>query len=273
MPEWFWPDDDAALVPSDDRGLAYAQGVFETLRVGPGGCVLLEAHCERLLAGCRALGIPFGPDDLMRWREQAQEHGLLQKSVPAVLKVTVTAGSGGRGYRPPGRIEPRVITTVSELPEKPREGVRVRGCRQPLSADCPARGCKTLARLEQVLASAELEAGEFEGLMTFNGEPGWIEGTRFCLFSLAGRTLVTPPREKLAVTGTLRDWLVSNAERLGLDLEMRTLTPADIEAHGLLLGNSVMGLVPVSDFEGGRVPVDEGARQLVERLDRELGFG
>ena len=272
MPEWLWPDD-AMLVPPDDRGLAYAQGVFETLRVGPQGPVLLEAHCQRLLAGCRALGIPFEADGLAEWRQQAQARGLLQPSAPAVLKLTVTAGSGGRGYRPPGSVEPRVITSVSGAPEPPREGVRVRGCRQSLAIGGPARGFKTLARLEQVLASAELGAEDFEGLMASGDDAGWIEGTRTCLFSLSGQTLITPPREKLAVAGTLRDWIVNNPQRLGLQPETRPLMPSDIEAHGLLLGNSVMGLVPVSEYEGTGVQVSDAARQLIERVNRELGFG
>ncbi len=271
MPEWLWPDD-RMRVPSDDRGLAYAQGVFETLRVGPDGCVLQEAHLERLLAGCRALGIPFGPADLRQWQHVAGEKGLWHPSSPSVLKLTVTAGSGGRGYRPPDVVDPRVLTVISGVPTPPRDGARVRRCRQPLCGGGAARGCKTLARLDQVLASAELGEADFEGLMALDGEPGWVEGTRTCLFSLSGDTLVTPPREKLAVVGTLRDWMVSNAGRLGLGLETRPLLQSDIEGHGLLLGNSVMGLVPVSDLEGSTVPVSRSAWQLIERVNGELGF-
>ena len=271
MPEWIWPES-TMRVPSDDRGLAYAQGVFETLRVGPGGCVLLEAHSERLLAGCRALGIPFEQDDFQQWRQQAEEKGLLQPCQPQVLKLTITAGSGGRGYRAPDRLVPRVITAVSGLPQPPRDGARVRACRQPLSVGGVAHGCKTLARLDQVLASAELEANDFEGMMALDAEPGWVEGTRTCLFSLAGKTLITPPREKLAVAGTLRDWIVSNARRFGVDVETRPLLQSDIEACGLLVGNSVVGLVPVSDCEGSSIPVRAAARQLIERVNRELGL-
>lgn len=272
MPEWLWPDD-AEQVPPDDRGLAYAQGVFETLRVGPGGCVLPEAHFERLLAGCRALGIPFGEQSLRQWRTQAEQKGLLQSRLPSVLKLTVTAGSGGRGYRTPEVIEPRVITAVSALPEPPRGGARVRRCRHPLSAAGAAHGYKTLARLDQVLASAELGADDFEGLMACGSEPGWIEGTRTCLFSLSGDALITPPREKLAVAGTLREWLLNNAQRLGLVPEIRPLTQTDAEASGMILGNSVMGLVPVSDCEGITIPISGPAQQLIERVNRELGFG
>jgi len=88
MPEWIWPGNDP-VVPSDDRGLAYGHGVFETLRVTPAGPVLLEAHRERLLAGCHALGIPFDADGLDAWQQQAAERGLLAPQAPLGQAVSV----------------------------------------------------------------------------------------------------------------------------------------------------------------------------------------
>lgn len=271
MPEWIWPGDTPSI-PVDDRGLAYAQGVFETLRVGPAGPVLLEAHRERLLAGCRALGIPFGSAEIEAWQRQAGELGLLAAEGPTILKIMVTAGSGDRGYRPPERVQPRVITTVAPVPAVPYEGVSIRFCQQLLPSQLAAPGCKTLGRLEQVLASNELADDEFEGVMALEEGGGWIEGTRTCLFSVLSQTLVTPPRERLVVAGTLRDWLVRNAPRLGLSVEERDLTMADFQKHGLVLGNSVMGLVPVSDCGGTPVPQSVGADSLVQGVNQELGF-
>ncbi|MEQ6885174.1 aminotransferase class IV [Salicola sp. Rm-C-2C1-2] len=271
MPEWIWPGDSLAIA-GDDRGLAYGQGVFETLRVTPAGPALLEAHLDRLIAGCRVLGIPFGSREAEAWWRQASADGLLAPETPAVLKVTVTGGSGGRGYRPPEVVSPRVITSVAPVPEVPREGARIRLCRQTLAAGAPAQGYKTLARLDQVLASAELAADEFEGLMAVDEQSGWIEGTRSCLFSVMGQTLVTPPRDQLAVAGVLRDWLVANLDRMGLTVEERGLTWSDLWKHGLLLGNSVMGLVPVRECDGRVLALTNEARQLVESVNREFGF-
>lgn len=271
MPEWIWPADSPAI-PADDRGLAYGQGVFETLRVTPAGPILLEAHLDRLVAGCRALAIPLGSRETRAWWRQASAYGLLTPETPSVLKVTVTAGSGGRGYRPPEIVSPRVITTVAPAPEVPREGARIRCCRQTLAAAAPAQGCKTLARLDQVLASAELAAGEFEGLMAVDEQSGWIEGTRTSLFSVMDQTLVTPPRDQLAVAGVLRDWLVSNLDRMGLTLEERGLRLSDLWNHGLLLGNSVMGLVPVRECDTSALALSNEACELVENVNKELGF-
>ena len=45
-----------------DRGLAYGQGVFETIRVVDGKPVLWNAHLARLERGCRRLKIPLAKD-------------------------------------------------------------------------------------------------------------------------------------------------------------------------------------------------------------------
>ena len=79
-----------------DRGLAYGQGVFETIRIAAGIPLLWDAHLVRLQRGCDRLKIPLVnymealASDALRLAEGRDE---------AVLKVIVTAGVGGRGYR------------------------------------------------------------------------------------------------------------------------------------------------------------------------------
>ena len=55
-------DGNAAVVAVTDRGLAYGDGLFETLRVVSGRPVLFEAHLARLAASAAHLGIAFDAD-------------------------------------------------------------------------------------------------------------------------------------------------------------------------------------------------------------------
>src|SRR3546814_17929751 len=45
-------------LPIHDRGLAYGDGLFETLRVAGGQARLVERHLQRLQDGCVRLAIP-----------------------------------------------------------------------------------------------------------------------------------------------------------------------------------------------------------------------
>lgn len=48
----------ATEIACDDRGLAYGDGLFETLRVQNGQIPLLERHLQRLELGCQRLMMP-----------------------------------------------------------------------------------------------------------------------------------------------------------------------------------------------------------------------
>ena len=271
--DWVWADD-GDCVPPDDRGLAYGQGVFETIRIGPGGPVLEKYHRDRLLRGCRALGIPFDGADLDQWRAAADARGLLcSPEHGRFLKLTVTAGSGGRGYRPAATPRARVITATAPLPQPPATGetIRVRTCQQCVQSRSERQGLKTLERMDQVMASMELASDDFEGLMNDSG--GYpLEGTRSNIFVLKGGMLLTPPAERLAVAGTLREWLGARLPELGLCLVERKLTRAMIHDNGLILGNSVMGVVNATELDGHVLPVSAPAARLHEDVANWLGL-
>ncbi len=94
----------SGTVASDDRGLAYGDGLFETLRVSAAGATpLWPRHRARLLAGAERLGIPVDADALERCRAEA----LADAAGAGVLKLTLTRGPGGRGYLPRNTPRPR----------------------------------------------------------------------------------------------------------------------------------------------------------------------
>ena len=83
-----------------DRGLAYGDGLFETLRVTAEGRVPLWAgHHRRLQQGARVLGLPVLPE--CRYQAAIAEGVAALAGEPGVVKLTLTRGPGGRGYLPP----------------------------------------------------------------------------------------------------------------------------------------------------------------------------
>src|SRR5690606_13424665 len=141
-------------------------GVFETLAVRDGRCEFWDRHLQRLTRGCEALRLPAPrPDQL------GEEAGSLVRDVrQGVLKIIVTRGSGGRGYRPSREAVPTRILMLSEWPVYPDDwhesGVAVRLCEQRLGSQPALAGIKHLNRLEQVLARMEWDDTDIaEGLL------------------------------------------------------------------------------------------------------------
>ncbi|MGM0983941.1 MAG: aminodeoxychorismate lyase [Pseudomonadota bacterium] len=234
--------------PLDDRGVAYGDGLFETVLVRDGVPLLWEAHLARLARGCRVLDIPMPAQlDLERPLAQAGE-GL------AVFKLIVTRGSGGRGYAPPEFPMPRLRWQLSPFaPDTARwkTGVRVRHCRLRLGTQPVLAGLKHLNRLENVLARGEWSDAEVaEGLLC-DSEDRLVEATCMNVFWQRDGRLETPRLTRCGVAGTLRAKLLECLPIAEVDAFPEVLASAE----AVWLGNSLQGLWPVArlDAAGGEV--------------------
>ena len=86
----------AELLSIQDRGLAYGDGLFETIAVTAGQPSLLERHLARLTEGGARLHIPL---DLPLLR--AELLAFSRQLGDGVAKLILTRGDGLRGYAPP----------------------------------------------------------------------------------------------------------------------------------------------------------------------------
>jgi 4-amino-4-deoxychorismate lyase len=233
-----------------DRGLQYGDGLFETLAVQDGRIRRLDMHLDRLKEGCARLHLPMPDETLLRRELGTAAEGESR----AVLKLMLTRGLGGRGYRPPE--SPSVTRMVFRhvWPDYPegwhREGVELRVCTTRLAVGSPLAGLKHLNRLEQVLARAEWDEGAQEGLM-LDAEDRVVEGTMTNLFaSPADGRLVTPDLSRSGVAGVTRRHILERARREGLIVEVRALSLDELlRSREIFVCNSIAGVWPVSRIE------------------------
>src|SRR6202042_1961630 len=116
------------VVPAFDRGLAYGDGLFESIRFVGAVAPLWPRHMQRLVESCERLRIPT-VDVAQLWREALEvSRGLPQ----SVVRITVTRGVGERGYAPPPSPQPTRIVAAFAPPAVSDEiysrGARVRVC-------------------------------------------------------------------------------------------------------------------------------------------------
>ncbi len=260
-------------ISTRDRGLHYGDGVFETLAVHDGQPHFWARHLHRLAAGCTRLGLPVPDAD----RLYTESRRLLQDRDAAVLKIIVTRGSGGRGYRCGGTGEATRILQRHPWPDYPpdcaRNGVQVRWCTLRLGSSPPLAGIKHLNRLEQVLARREWDdPGIPEGLL-LDGEGHPVEGTMSNLFAVRNTTLLTPDLSQCGVAGIMRSVVMELARGLGLEVSVRPLSRADIrQADELFLTNSLIGIWPVAGLEQrtwSAWPVTLRLQECLTKLDSE----
>jgi len=232
-----------------DRGLAYGDGLFETIKVKNGQPRLLAKHLERLQLGCQRLSLKL--DFALLENELSRFTAALGEGV---AKLIVTRGDGKRGYKPSATSARRILLG-SSLPNYPAEnatqGVRLFPCQTRLAEQPLLAGLKHLNRLEQVLASAEWQSESYaEGLLCdYSGRV--IEGVFSNLFMVKDGQLYTPDLSRCGVAGVMRSLLLDLAKQSYIpfaicDIEREQLQSAD----EVFICNSLYGIWPVIALEG-----------------------
>ncbi len=244
--------------PDHDRGLAYGDGLFETMRAHGGVVHWWDAHWQRLQRGADVLRLRLPEQDLVREQAVAALDGS-----DGVLKLIVTRGSGGRGYAAVDGIEPNWALSVHALPPMaPVDGLQLRWCDTRLALQPALAGLKHCNRLEQVLARNEWsEPAIHEGLMR-SVEGDVVSATSANLFVLREGQWVTPPIDRCGVAGVCRQWALQ-----ALAATQARLAVTDVEAaDAVFLCNAVRGILPVARL-GAR---EWGAHPQVAHLRRRL---
>lgn len=252
-----------------DRGLNYGDGLFETLRVSHGRIALIEYHLARLRRGVQALRLQADIEAVAdEWRDLATSMG------EGVIKLTLTRGSGTRGYAIPAqarslRIQ-QCFSPVYYPVEYALEGIRLFSCTTRLARQPLLAGIKHLNRLEQVLARSEWSDPQFaEGLVCdTQGLP--IECTMSNLFARVDDVWLTPALTYCGVRGAMRDYLLDAMRAHGeLVEEVELDFPTLINASELFCCNSLYGVWPIIALQQHRWlvgPHSRYAQTLAEQV-------
>lgn len=240
-----------AVIPINDRGFMYGDGLFETLRVCRGRPFRMAQHLERMIRGADFLKIksPFSPKELQDFAARLIEQNRMPE---AILRVTLTRGPGDRGYAPKADGRPTVVMTLHDAPsaETQIQWSLVTSSYRILAAD-PLSSCKTLNKLGQVMARGEaVEQGADEALLiNSNGEVA--ETTSGNLFWVYQDTICTVPTGRGVLPGITRAVVLEICQTLGLPTNKRVIKPEALRnSEGIFITQSVYGIVPVTAFNG-----------------------
>jgi 4-amino-4-deoxychorismate lyase len=256
------------FISVQDRGLHYGDGLFETLAVHDKQPLCWGKHFARLKKGCARLGIECPSSELL-FSEAIQ---LCNDSDKSVLKIILTRGQGGRGYRPPETNNPvtRILGNYP-WPDHPHgnviEGIKIRLCNTRLARNPQLAGIKHLNRLEQVLARSEWDDPDVaEGLMQ-DTEGNVMEGTMSNLFIINGNLLITPDLTECGIAGIIRECVLDLAADINLETSISSLTDKDLyAADEIFLCNSVIGIWPVRQLEQHQFRTGPWTGKIREKL-------
>lgn len=255
-------------LPVTDRAFQYGDGLFETLAVVDGHPVFWDRHWDRLQSGCRRLNIPLPDAELIYFEAKS----LCERQATAVLKIIITRGSGGRGYRQPDCITPTRVISLHPVPDYPdnyrEQGIVARFCNTRLGINPSLAGIKHLNRLEQVLARAEWSDGRIQEGIMLDSNDRVIEGTMTNLFYIKNDTLHTSSIAQAGIAGIMRGIIINLSPRLGLPAIEHTFAKMELlSADEIFVCNSIIGIWPVIRIAEQAFPVGSKTLMIQQELD------
>jgi branched-chain amino acid aminotransferase len=232
----------SAAISITDRGLTYGDGLFETIRVLESKPLFISRHLARLLTGLEVINLPI-PWNAASLTNRCQQLIARNQLTNGVVRITITRGTGPRGFAPPASPDPTLIIQTFESHPAPTTGLKAIVAPWRIDPYNPLCHLKHLAALDKVLAkdlARKQEAGEAI-FLNINGHIA--ETTSWNIFMIAENQILTPALHCGVLPGITRQVLLELAPSLGYriietELSLEVFTTAS-EAF---LTNAVSGI-------------------------------
>ena len=188
----------------------------------------------------------------------------------AVLKIIVTRGSIGRGYRPSSAAVSTRVVALHPLNQLSQGALRLRWCDIRLGRNARLAGIKHLNRLEQVLAQSEWREGEVDDGLMLDTEGEVVCATSANVFAVRDGTLITPDLRFCGVHGVMRAQVLKAAIKLRLPISEAPMWPQDLEtASEVFITNAVRGIRSAASLDS----LQWSETSVATRLANALSLG
>ncbi|WP_108866830.1 aminotransferase class IV [Aquimarina aquimarini] len=262
-------DNNQAILSLNNRGYAYGDALFETIRVNAGTILFWEDHYFRLMASMRILRmqIPsqFTPEFLEKEiKESIEANGLMNSSVRVKLMVHRVAG----GLYTPDSNDVEYNISVSKIqsvfytiPDQKYEVTLFKD--HYVNIDILST-LKSNSKQINILGGIFAKENGFDNCLLLNSNKMVIEALNGNVFIVKGNTIKTAPLADGCLKGILRTQLLRILEKLkDYTVEEASISPFELQkADELFITNVITGIVPVTKFRKKEYNVTTSKRLL-----------
>ncbi|WP_243385527.1 D-amino-acid transaminase [Bacillus kexueae] len=245
-------DLDEKVIPIDERGHQFGDGVYEVIRVYDGKPFMLKEHIERLIQSGKAIKLKI--DENVETYEELIQEGISRsglRNCDVYLQIT-------RGIAPRNHLFPNapvsITMTVKPAKEMPKEN-RENGVRAIFHPDERWAKCfiKSLNLLPNILAKQEaFEKGCFEAIMH---KEGYVtEGTSSNVFIVKDGAIYTTPLTENILPGITRIAVKQLVNRLNIPFVEKNVTTTELlKADEVFITSTTAEVLPVVEVEGNTI--------------------
>lgn len=258
-----------------NRGLAFGDGVFETMRLEKGTIPLLDLHKARLRSGLNALGLNYSDASLARDLAQLFDVVTQANVSTARVKLIVSRGQGGQGVIPSqdAGVDVAIIAYASTLTAWVQPSVALKTSDVLIPHNTNLAGLKHLNRLDYVLAAQAAKPIGNEQVLLLDVAGNVVETLHHNVFFILGGNVITPALNRCGVNGVFKQFLMSVVlpETGGRIIE-RDINLAEAKrCDACFITNAYSGLTPVSGIDGQHFEGDALLAAISAELTQALG--
>jgi branched-chain amino acid aminotransferase len=271
-------EDSEAYLSVDNRGFAYGDAVFETIKVNSKP-LFWEAHYFRLMASMRILRmeIPmhFTPEFL-----ESQIMDLVdtqsEKAKSYRVKLTVFRATGGY-YTPTSNAVKFTITLApldSDIYNSHTDSCEIELFKDYFIAPNLLSTLKTNNKAINVVGSIFAKENNYDNCLLLNTNKNIIEALNGNVFLVKDNVIKTPPLADGCLKGIIRDQLIDMISKSdNYDLIETSISPFELQkADEIFITNVIQGVKPVTKFRK-KTYTTEAAKKFQNKLNIKLRLG
>lgn len=271
-------EDSEAYLSVDNRGFAYGDAVFETIKVNSKP-LFWEAHYFRLMASMRILRmeIPmhFTPEFL-----ESQIMNLVdtqsEKAKSYRVKLTVFRARGGY-YTPTSNAVKFTITLApldSDIYNSHIDSCEIELFKDYFIAPNLLSTLKTNNKAINVVGSIFAKENNYDNCLLLNTNKNIIEALNGNVFLVKDNVIKTPPLADGCLKGIIRDQLIDMISKSdNYDLIESSISPFELQkADEIFITSVIQGIKPVTKFRK-KTYTTEASKKFQNKLNIKLRLG
>jgi len=258
-------DDLRHQIAYDDRGFLLGEGVFETIAFRNNDICHWSHHWARLNRALHYIGISchYSEDEILSAIKVCAENNLIE-SASGTIRITVSAGGGGRGLSPAQTGPAQWLVQVSPISEI-KDTITLEEVDILRPSKNPSSRFKTLSYIDNIMARRQISADE---AILFNEFDRLACAAAGNVFILQDDCLITPPCSDGALDGIIRQVLLERGTIKGLACQEATISRSQLRScDALFVTNSLIGAQAAQSLSlKNEPPIKKGSPRDAEIL-------
>ena len=238
-----------AMVPIEDRGYQFGDGVYEYIASYQGRLFMLDAHLDRLEQSMD--GMDFPPLDRAQFVDALEELFKRAGYPRAGIYVQITRGVAPRNHAYTKELRPQVVMTIRAINEMSADA-RSKGVAAMTVKDLRWQRCdvKTTQLVANSMAKQQALNKGFYDAIFVSGEGTVREGTSSNVFIVSNNRLLTHPLTRNILPGITRMVIIDICKETGMPVEETFFDTAMLyAADEVFLTGTVTEVLPVISID------------------------